>query len=106
MFGACSDDIGEPVEEVGPGRRELIATDKPAVFPKLLFDPIVVEGSQGDGCLPDPACTDESDGSEIFYEANDLLDESVASKQGPWWWGWGLPRCTRFRYEMVDPLVV
>ena len=64
--------------------RELVATDEPAVLAEPLFDTIVVEDSQNDGCLPDPPCADESDGCEGFGEANDLLDQLVASETGPW----------------------
>ena len=66
---------------------EFVATDEPAVVSKPLLDTIVVEDSQGDGCFPDPPRTDESDGCEIFSETNDLVDQLVASKTGPWWWG-------------------
>ena len=66
------------------GGSELIATDKPSVAPKPSLDAIVVEDSQGEGCLPNPAWTDESDWSEIFSKADNLLGQVVASKTGQW----------------------
>jgi hypothetical protein len=62
---------------------ELVATNEPAVVAKSLLDAIVVEDSQSDGRLPDPPWTDESDGCEVLCEANNLLDQLVASKTGP-----------------------
>ena len=46
---------------MGMRRRELIATDESSVLAKSLFDAIVVEDGEGDGCFPDPPCADESD---------------------------------------------
>ena len=66
---------------------ELVATDEPTVLAKPLLDAILVENSPGDGCLPDPSCTDESDGCEGFGETNDLLDQFTASETGPRPWG-------------------
>ena len=62
---------------------ELITADKPPVLAKPFLDPIVVEDGQGNGCFPDPACTDESDWSEVFDKANDLLNQFVPSETGP-----------------------
>jgi hypothetical protein len=42
----------------------------------------------------------------VFCKTNDLLDQLVAPKDRPRWWWRGLPRCARFRYKMLDPLVV
>ena len=67
--------------------RELIATNEPAVIAKPALDPIVVEDSEGNGCLPNAPCADESDGFEVFSEADDLFDQFVASKTGPGWRG-------------------
>ena len=63
---------------------ELVATDEPTVVSKPFLDPIVVEDGQSDGGFPDPSWTDESDWSEGFCEANDLLDQLVATKTGSW----------------------
>jgi hypothetical protein len=62
---------------------ELVATNEPAILAKPLLDAVVVEDGQGDGCLPDPPCADESDGREVFGETNDLLDQFVAPETGP-----------------------
>jgi hypothetical protein len=49
---------------------------------------MVVEDSEGNGSLSNSACADESDGSEVFREANDRFDPLVTSKEDPrgWWW--------------------
>ena len=66
---------------------ELITTDESTVVAEPLLDAIMVEDRQGNGCFPDSPCTDESDWSEIFSEAKDLLDQFVPSEAGPrWWW--------------------
>jgi hypothetical protein len=84
VFDACTDDVGEPPEEVSTRGRKLVATDEATVIAKLLLDPIVVENSQGDGGLADSASTDESDWGEVLSEIDYLLDQLVASKEGPW----------------------
>jgi len=63
--------------------RELITSDKPAVLAKPLFDAMVMKNSQSDGCLADPASTDESDWSQVFGKTGDPLDQFVTSKTGP-----------------------
>ena len=64
---------------------ELIAADEPAVVSKPLLDPVVVENGQGNGCLPDSPGTDESDRNEVLGEVDYILDQFVASKEGPRW---------------------
>ena len=66
----------------------------------------MVEDGQGDGCLADPADTDESDGREVFGQTNDLLDQLVTSETGPRRRGRGFARCARSKYKIVDLLVV
>jgi hypothetical protein len=85
---------------------ELVATNEPTIVTKSLLGAVVVENSQCDGSLPDPACTNESNWCEILSEANNLLDEFVASKEDPWWRWRGFSRYTRCKYKMLDPLVV
>jgi len=63
--------------------RELVATDEPAVGPEPFFDAIVVEDGQGDGCFSNPPCTNESDRSEMFREADDLFNQILASETSP-----------------------
>jgi hypothetical protein len=65
-----------------------------------------VEDSESDGSFPDSAGTDEGDGSEVFCEINDLLDQLVPSKEDPrWWWrgfsGYTLDANIRFRHQLV-----
>ena len=65
---------------------ELVATDESTVVAKPLLDPVVVENGQGNGCLPDSSGTDESDRNEVLGEVKYLLDQLVASEEGPRWW--------------------
>ena len=71
---------------------EFIAPDEPTVISKPLLDTIVVENGQGDGRLPDPPWTDESNRRQVFRKANNFLDQLVASKAGPRRRGWGFSR--------------
>jgi hypothetical protein len=80
IFDPRSKDFGESGEEMGARSRKLITADKSTVFAKSSFDPIVVEDGEGDSCFPDPPCTDESDGFEVFSESGDLLDQLVTSE--------------------------
>ena len=83
---------------------KLIATDEPTVVTESLFDSIVMKDGQSDGRLADSTGTDESDGREVFGQANDLLDQLVTPETGP--------RCRRRRFtngarckdKMLDPL--
>jgi len=81
--------------------RELIAADESTVVAKPLLNPIVVENSQGNGRLADPASTDESDWVKVLNEIDCLLDQLVASKQGPWGQRRGLSGYATFRYKMT-----
>ena len=67
--------------------RELIATNEPAVIAKPALDPIVVEDSEGNGCLPNASCADKSNGLKVFSESDNLLDQFIASEAGPGPWG-------------------
>ena len=67
---------------MGTRRRKLIAADKSTVLPESFFDPIVVEGSEGNRCFPDPSCADEGDGFEVFSQPDDLLNQVAASETG------------------------
>ena len=68
---------------MGARSGELVATDESTVAAKSLFDAIVVEDSQSDGRLPDPASTDESDGCQVLRKTNDLLYQLVTSETDP-----------------------
>ena len=65
--------------------RELVAADEPTVVSEPFLDMTVVEDGQSDGCLSDPSRADESDWSEIFREADNLLDQPIAPETGPRW---------------------
>ena len=53
---------------------ELVTTDKPSVVSKLFPDLIMMDDSQGNRCFSNPPYTNEGNGCEVFYKANDLLD--------------------------------
>ena len=65
------------------GGGELVTSDEPTVVSKSFLDAIVVEDGESDGCFPDPPCADESDWSEMFCEADDVLNQLLASETGP-----------------------
>jgi hypothetical protein len=44
------------------GTGELVTTNESTVVTESFSDAIVMEDGQSDGCLPDPAGTNESDG--------------------------------------------
>ena len=64
--------------------REFVATNEPTMMTKPLLDPIVVENSQCDGSLTNSAGTDENDWGTVLSEIDYLLDQLVASEEGPW----------------------
>jgi len=74
---------------------ELVATDEPTVGSEPFLDAIVVEDGESDRRFPNPPCTDESDWSEIFCEANDLLDQVLPPETGPRRRGRRLSKCTK-----------
>ena len=73
---------------------DLVTADEPTAVSKSLLDAIVVEDGQSNRCLPDSSCADESDWSEGFCEANNLLDQLVAPETGPRWRRRGFTRYT------------
>lgn len=42
-----------------------------------------MESGESDGCLADSTDTNESDGREVFGQANDLLNQLTTSETGP-----------------------
>ena len=91
---------------MGTGGGELIATDESTIVAKPLFDSIVVEDSEGDGCLSNPARADESDWNEVLGEIDYLLDQLVTSKERPWWQRRRFPKYATFKYETMGPFFV
>ena len=71
---------------MGERGRELVAADEPAINPEPLLNATVVEESESDGRLADSASTDESEWSEVFCQADELLDQLVSPKEVPRWW--------------------
>jgi len=61
-------------------RREFVASDEPTILAEPPLDAIVMEDSQRDGRLADPASTDQSDRTETFCKGNDLVDQIVTTK--------------------------
>ena len=88
--------------------RELVAPDESTILTKPLLGAMVVENCQSDGCLPDSSRTDESNWGQVFSEADDPLDQFVASEAGPRcrgrrftrWAGW---MCRRL-YSLVTQI--
>jgi hypothetical protein len=83
VFDPSTKNLGQSGKEVSARSRKLIAADKPSVIAKSIFDPIVVEDGEGDRCFPNPPCTDESDGFEVFDESNNLLDQLLTPETAP-----------------------
>ena len=62
---------------------KLIAPDESAVLAKSFFDAVMVEDCEGDGCFPNPACPNESDGLEFFGYSDEFLNQFLASETVP-----------------------
>ena len=77
---------------------ELVAADESAILPKPSLDPVVVKDGQGNGGLPDPASTNESNRGEVLSEIAYLPDQLVASEEGSWRRWRGFSEYTRFRF--------
>ena len=88
VFDPCTDDLGNPGKEMCARSWKLIATDESTVLAKSFLDPMVVEDSESDRCFPNPPRTDESDGFEVLGKSDDVPNQLIASKAGPWGWGW------------------
>ena len=91
---------------MGPRCGELVAADKTTVISKPFLEAIVEEDGQGNGRLPDPPWTDESNWGEVFCEADDLLDHFVTTETGPRWRGRRLSEYAGYKCETVEPSVV
>ena len=76
-------------------RGELVATDESSMVAEPLFDPIVVENSQGNRSLADSAGTNECNWNDILGEIDDLFDQLVSSKEDPRGWRRGFSRDAR-----------
>ena len=85
---------------------ELVAANEPAVVTETLLNTIVMEGGQSNRRLSNSAGTNEGEWSEVFREADDLLDQLIASKDGPRWWWRRFSRYARCKYKPLYPLVV
>jgi hypothetical protein len=83
VFDACAGYLGEPTEEMGPCRWELITSNEPTVFAKSLLYVVVVENGQSDGCLPNSTCADESDRYETVRKLNDFFQSVHRVQTGP-----------------------
>ena len=85
--------------------RELVTPNESTVVTKPLLDPVVLENGQCDRGLANSTSTDESDWSKLLGEIDYLLDQLVASEEGPWWRRWGFPGYARFACKMIGPSV-
>ena len=63
--------------------RELVTANKATVVTEPLFDAVVMENGESDGCLADSADANESDRREVFGQTNYLFDQLVTSETGP-----------------------
>ena len=61
IIDARASGLGEPVEEMVERRWEFVTSDEPTILPEPLLGAIVMEDSQSDERLADPASTDQSD---------------------------------------------
>lgn len=84
VFDTRTNNIGYSAEEMIAGGVELATSDKAAIFAEPLLDALMMEDSESDGCLPDPASTNESDGRKAFCQTDNLLYQIFASKADPW----------------------
>ena len=91
---------------MGARRDESVTADEPTVVAKPLFDPVMMEDGQGDGCFSDSTGANESGGCEVFGQTDDLLDQLVASETRPRCWGRGFAKCAGSEYKITDPPVV
>jgi hypothetical protein len=106
VFDTCTSDLGEPAKEMSTRGWELVAADESAIVPKPSLDPVVVKNGQGDGGLPNSPSADQSNRGEALGEIDDLLDQFVASEEGPWRERWEFSRYAGFEYEIMYPTVV
>jgi hypothetical protein len=83
IFDPNTDDLRQSGKEMSARSRKLIATNKSAVIAKSFFDPTVVEDGERNRCFPDPPCTNEGDGFEVFSESDHLLDQLLTSEAVP-----------------------
>jgi hypothetical protein len=87
IFDPRSNDLGEAGEEMSTRSWELVTPDEPTVHIEPLLDVIMVEDRERDGGFPNSPSTNESDGFQVFGKSNDLLDQAITAKTGPWGWG-------------------
>jgi len=102
VFNARTSDLGQSAEQVSGRSRKLVTADKSTIVTETLFDAVVMKDDESDGRLPDPASTDEGDGYQVFGQANDLVDQFVASKTGSRRPGRPFTRCARCNYKISD----
>ena len=84
VFEPCTDDLRKAGEEMSTRGWELVTTDEPTIVAEPCLDATIVENREGDRRFPDPSCTNESDGFQVFGEANNVLDQLIAPETGPW----------------------
>ena len=101
VFDTGANGCREVVEKIGPRGLKLFAADKPPVLVKSFLDATVVEDAQGNGCLADTTCTDESDWGEAFSKADDLLDQLIPSEKGSRRWWWWFPEYAGFKCKIL-----
>ena len=92
VFDPSTNGFGEAGKEMNARRGELIAADESTVTAKPFFDAMMVEDGECNRCFPDPPCTDEGDGFEVFGKTDDLFDQLLTPETDSRWWGRHLSR--------------
>ena len=85
---------------------KLVARNEPTVITKPLFNALIVEDGQDDGCFADSAGTDQSDGGEALCEMDDPLNQLVASKAEPRRRRREFPRSARCKSKTPGTVVI
>ena len=88
------------------GGRDLITANESTIVSKPLLDLIVVEDRQGDGGFADSTGTNEGNWNKVLSEIDYVLDQVVASEEGPRWKRWRLPRRAAFKCKIMGPSIV
>lgn len=74
VLDACTNNLRESAEKVGPGGWELVTANQTSIIAKSLLYAIVVKESQGNRRFPDSTSTDDSDRAKVFHIVDDILD--------------------------------
>jgi hypothetical protein len=99
VLDTSANSLRKSAEKIGPGRRELVATDESPIITKPFLDTIVVQDGEDDRRFANATRTDEGDGIEILDDTNNGLDQIVAAKTSPRWGRRRLAKYARCKHE-------